>query len=95
MISNEDLWTRFIATRDPELREQVIVQYAPLVKFVINGMSMTLPSITDSDDILGEGTIGLVNAVDRYDPLRGVKFETTPSGASAGRSSTRCAISAP
>jgi RNA polymerase sigma factor for flagellar operon FliA len=76
MISNEDLWNQFIASRSPELREKVILQYAPLVKFVINGMSMTLPAITDQEDLIGYGTIGLVNAVDRYDPSRGVKFET-------------------
>lgn len=76
MISHAELWNEFVAKRDPQMRERLILQYTPLVKFVINGMSMTLPTIADSDDIVGYGTIGLVNAVDRYDPTRSVKFET-------------------
>ena len=76
MISNEVLWKEFAEKRDPALREQLVLQYTPLVKFVVNSMSMPLPRVTDMEDIMGYGIIGLVHAVDRFDPSRGVKFET-------------------
>lgn len=76
MISNEALWREFLENRDRNLRERLTLQYAPLVKYVINSMSMTMPSQVTLDDIIGYGTIGLLHAVDRYDPDRGVTFET-------------------
>src|SRR6266498_3551633 len=72
----ESLWARLCATRDPALREQMIVQYAPLVKYVVGRMAVSMPGLLASEDIIGYGTIGLIQAVDRYDPSVGVKFET-------------------
>src|SRR5919206_4299592 len=72
----ESLWTRLCATRDPALRERMIVQYAPLVKYVVGRMSVSMPGLLASEDIIGYGTVGLIQAVDRYDPTVGVKFET-------------------
>jgi RNA polymerase sigma factor for flagellar operon FliA len=54
----------------------LIAQYAPLVKYVAGRMRLALPASLDFDDILGYGTIGLIEAVDRFDPTRGIKFET-------------------
>ena len=70
------LWTRLCATRDPALREKMIVQYAPLVKYVVGRMSVSMPGVLSSEDIISYGTVGLIQAVDRYDPSVGVKFET-------------------
>lgn len=70
------LWTRLCATRDPALRERMIVQYAPLVKYVVGRMAVSLPGVLGAEDIISYGTIGLIQAVDRYDPSVGVKFET-------------------
>jgi RNA polymerase sigma factor for flagellar operon FliA len=70
------LWLRFRATRDPLLREQLILQYAPLVKYVIGRTAVSLPGVLSNEDILSYGTIGLIQAVDRFDPTQGVKFET-------------------
>jgi RNA polymerase sigma factor for flagellar operon FliA len=72
----ESLWARLCATRDPALREQMIVQYAPLVKYVVGRMAVSMPGLLAAEDIIGYGTIGLIQAVDRYDPSVGVKFET-------------------
>jgi RNA polymerase sigma factor for flagellar operon FliA len=72
----EDLWARFCATRDPILRDRMIVQYAPLVKYVVGRMAVSMPGVLGSEDIISYGTIGLIQAVDRYDPTVGVKFET-------------------
>lgn len=57
-------------------REALIQQYAPLVRYVVGRMALGLPSVLDHEDILSYGTIGLIEAVDRYDDSRGVKFET-------------------
>src|SRR5438128_8746813 len=52
------------------------MQYAPLVKYVVGRMVVSLPGLINNEDILSYGTIGLVQAVDRFDPGVGVKFET-------------------
>ncbi|GBD23805.1 RNA polymerase sigma factor FliA [bacterium HR29] len=57
-------------------REAAIRQYAPLVKYVVGRLAIGLPSILDYEDILSYGTIGLIEALDRYDGSKGVKFET-------------------
>lgn len=71
-----DRWVRYAAERDPSVREQLILQYAPLVKYVVGRLAIMLPRILDSDDVLSIGTMGLIEAVDRFDPSTGVKFQT-------------------
>jgi RNA polymerase sigma factor for flagellar operon FliA len=57
-------------------RETAIRMYAPLVKYVVGRLAIGLPSILDYEDILSYGTIGLIEAFDRFDDTKGVKFET-------------------
>ncbi len=57
-------------------REAAIRQYAPLVKYVVGRLAIGLPAILDYEDILSYGTIGLIEALDRFDDTKGVKFET-------------------
>lgn len=57
-------------------RDAMILQYAGLVKYVAGRLAITLPPSLDWEDILSYGTMGLIEAVDRYDEARGVKFET-------------------
>ncbi len=57
-------------------RDAAIQQYAPLVKYVVGRLAIGLPAILDYEDILSYGTIGLIEALDRYDGSKGVKFET-------------------
>src|SRR5690349_7173451 len=57
-------------------RDATIQQYAPLVKYVVGRLAIGLPAILDYEDILSYGTIGLIEALDRYDDSKGVKFET-------------------
>jgi RNA polymerase sigma factor for flagellar operon FliA len=71
-----DIWTRFAATRDPELRNELITTYAPLVRFVVGRLGIPPSCLLDADDLLSCGTIGLINAIDRYDPTRGSRFES-------------------
>lgn len=60
----------------PADRDAAIQQYAPLVKYVVGRLAIGLPAILDYEDILSYGTIGLIEALDRYDDSKGVKFET-------------------
>lgn len=57
-------------------RDALVTQYMPLVHYVVNTLTFTLPPMLDSDDLVSYGTMGLINAIDRYDVERGVKFET-------------------
>lgn len=77
MIMNvNDMWGCYKATNDPRVRQQLILQYAPLVKYVVGRMAIGLPSILDSEDIISHATIGLIDAIERFDPGRGLKFES-------------------
>jgi RNA polymerase sigma factor FliA len=74
--ANRKLWEAYAEARAPELREQIILQYAPLVKYVMGRLAISLPAVLDYEDILSFGTIGLIEAVERFDYEKGVKFET-------------------
>ena len=57
-------------------RDELVIRYMPLVHYVVRGLSFSLPPMLDSDDLVSYGMMGLMNAIDRYDAVRGVKFET-------------------
>lgn len=65
-----------LRTFDLSDRDAAIQQYAPLVKYVVGRLAIGLPAILDYEDILSYGTIGLIEALDRFDGSKGVKFET-------------------
>jgi RNA polymerase sigma factor for flagellar operon FliA len=71
-----DMWRRFTRHADRQAREQLILHYAPLVKYVVGRLTFKLPRSLENEDLLGYGLIGLIEAVDRFNPERGVKFET-------------------
>lgn len=75
-VEVDDLWTEFVATRRAELRDALVIRYAPLVRLVVGRLGIPSTSVLEAGDLLSYGMIGLINAVDRYDPLRGVRFET-------------------
>lgn len=72
----EKAWESFKATGCAQAREKLILAYVPLVKYVAGRVSVGLPSNVDFDDLVSYGIFGLVDAVEKYDPDRGVKFET-------------------
>ncbi len=72
---NYPLWVR-LRGGDRTARDELVVRYAPLVKYVIGRMAISLPAAMDSDDVLSAGTLGLLHAIDRFDPEQGVRFET-------------------
>ena len=73
------LWDDYARTRSPEIREKIILEYAPLVKLVAGRLSMYLGYNVEYDDLVGYGVFGLIDALDKYDNMKAVKFETYAS----------------
>jgi len=74
-----DIWSEFAATRDGRLRDVLVKHYEPLVKYVASGFKVPQGSVLEWNDLVGAGLVGLIEAVDRYDPRREIKFETYAS----------------
>lgn len=70
------LWRSFARSRDPELRDRLVLHYAPLVKYVAGRVGTGLPAHVDIADLVQSGVFGLVDAIERFEPERGLKFET-------------------
>src|SRR5438874_1823132 len=70
------LWLEYRARKDPALRDRLIVTYAPLVKYVAGRLGSGLPAHVDDEDLVSYGLLGLISAIERYEPDRDVKFET-------------------
>jgi RNA polymerase sigma factor FliA len=71
-----ELWGDYKQHRAPEARERLILHYAPLVKFVAGRVASGLPQSVDQADLVSYGIFGLIDAIEKFDPSRGFKFET-------------------
>jgi RNA polymerase sigma factor for flagellar operon FliA len=71
-----ELWQEYRRTGDRAIRDRLILTYAPLVKFVAGRLGATLPSHVDEQDLVSYGLLGLIGAIERFDPDREIKFET-------------------
>ena len=70
------LWRRFKRTGAKGDRDRLILTYAPLVKYVAGRLGSGLPAHVDEGDLVSYGLLGLIGAIERYDPDRDIKFET-------------------
>ncbi len=70
------LWEMFEATHDEHAREQLILNYSPLVKFVAGRIATNLPNTVENSDLISYGMFGLIDAIEKFDPAREIKFET-------------------
>ena len=70
------LWAEYKADGERRIRDQLIILYSPLVKYVAARVAVGLPQHVDGSDLVSYGVIGLIDAIDRFDPVRQVKFET-------------------
>lgn len=70
------LWSTFKETGDEDARERLILNYSPLVKYVAGRVSSTLPQTVETADLISYGLFGLIDAIEKYDTDRGIKFET-------------------
>jgi RNA polymerase sigma factor for flagellar operon FliA len=74
--TEEELWIQYRKKRDPKIRETFIKQYAPLVKYVAGKVAVGMPHNVEFDDLVGFGVFGLLDAIDKFDPDKNVKFKT-------------------
>jgi RNA polymerase sigma factor for flagellar operon FliA len=72
----EGLWKEFKATGDGDVREKLILHYAPLVKYVAGRVGVGLPPNIEQADLVSYGIFGLIDAIEKFDIERAIKFET-------------------
>ncbi len=71
-----ELWLEYKRTLNQEIREKIIKQYAPLVKYVAGKIIAGMPGNIEFDDLVGYGVFGLLDAIEKFDPEKHVKFKT-------------------
>lgn len=74
--TEDELWIEYKKTRSPSIREFFIKQYAPLVKYVAGKLAVGMPESVEFDDLVGFGVFGLLDAIDKFDAEKNVKFKT-------------------
>jgi len=75
-IELRELWRRYKEHGDEQARERLVLAYAPLVKYVAGRMASGLPAHVEEADLISYGLLGLIAAIERYEPEREIKFET-------------------
>ena len=75
-VGRNKLWQEYMQTGKSEIREQLIAEYAQLVKLVAGRLSMYLGYNVEYDDLVGYGIFGLIDAIDKFDYSKNVKFES-------------------
>lgn len=73
---NDDLWRAYKNEGTKAQRDQLLEQYLPLVRYAAHRLAAGLPQSVDDGDLISYGVFGLIDAIEKYDPERGVKFET-------------------
>ncbi|HSK49951.1 MAG TPA: RNA polymerase sigma factor WhiG [Solirubrobacterales bacterium] len=75
-VELRDLWRRYKEGGDNSARERLVVAYSPMVKFVAGRLGAGLPSHVEDADLISYGLMGLIGSIERFEPDRGIKFET-------------------
>ena len=75
-VDTDKLWSDYQKKPTPEIREQLILAYAQLVKLVAGRLSMYLGHNVEYDDLVSYGIFGLIDAIDKFDMDKNVKFES-------------------
>ena len=73
-LTIDKAWQQWHEDKDPVAREWLVVHYASLIKFVAGRLAAGLPKRVDTGDLISAGVFGLMNAIDRFDPLQGFTF---------------------
>ncbi|MBF0498633.1 MAG: RNA polymerase sigma factor WhiG [Candidatus Riflebacteria bacterium] len=73
---DQKLWVHYKNTHDQRIKDTLIMKYASFVKYVAGRIAVNLPSNVEFDDLVSYGILGLIDAIDKYDPCRAVKFKT-------------------
>ena len=72
----EKLWEEYLANRTKELRDKLIVQYIYLARYVVGRIKVNLPPSFSFDDVVSFGIEGLIDAIEKFHPNKGAKFES-------------------
>src|SRR3954452_9827677 len=75
-IELRDLWRRYKTSGDVPARARLVIAYSPLVKYVAGRMASGLPAHVEEADLISYGLVGLINAIERFEVEREIKFET-------------------
>jgi RNA polymerase sigma factor for flagellar operon FliA len=75
-FTEDELWQKYRRQKDPRIRDALIRQYAPLVKYVAGKVAVGMPHNVEFDDLVSCGTFGLLDAIEKFDPAKDVKFKT-------------------
>lgn len=75
-LEENRLWELYRRTADLHIRDELVHRYCPLVKYVAGKVSVTLPSMVEYRDLVGYGNFGLLDAIEKFDPKKHVKFKT-------------------
>ena len=78
-VETQKIWEKYTKNPTQEMREQIIIEYAPLVKIVAGRLSMYLGGNVEYEDLVSYGVFGLIDAIDKFDTNKDVKFETYAS----------------
>jgi RNA polymerase sigma factor for flagellar operon FliA len=82
MLANNkqiELWKKYSETKDPAIREALIIEYSFLIKYIAGRLNIYFGSNVEYDDLVSFGAFGLIDAIDKFDLSKGVKFETYAS----------------
>ncbi len=75
-IAHHELWHQYLELGEEDARKRLVENYAKVVKYVAGRMAIGLPHYVEFNDLISAGLLGLIQAVDNFDHLRGIKFET-------------------
>jgi RNA polymerase sigma factor for flagellar operon FliA len=75
-FTEEELWEQYTQTHDQKIRNYFIEKYAPLVKYVAGRVAINVPNSVEFNDLVSYGVLGLIDAIDKFDPKREIKFKT-------------------
>ncbi len=74
--NHDEMWKSYTTRHNQNVKRKLMVRYTGLVKYVIHHSSLSLPNVLEEADLVNYGMLGLSDAIDRFQPERGIKFET-------------------
>lgn len=75
-MTEDHLWQLYRASSDRKVRDEIVARYEPLVRYIAGKISVTLPAMVEYADLVGYGNFGLLDAIEKFDPEKHVKFKT-------------------
>ncbi len=78
-MTTQELWEKYSRRKTAAVKKELVLSYMNLVKYAARAINLPSKCVFDADDLMSIGIIGLVEAIERFDPKRGVKFETFAS----------------